>query len=303
MAATAIDMTSAADSLVTYDVTQSDIAAVRAQYGGLAANTPEGYEAVRLAIAHVRTTRTAVEKRRVDLKASALSFGRKVDAVAKALTDQLLEIEEPLKAKKAEVDDAKAKAAAEKEAARVAEIEAKLTAERALKEAEERAAREAEDQRLREERARLDAERAKLEEDRRAAEEVERQRQQAARAEREAIEAERRKVEMDRQATERAEFERQAKVDAELRAAEKAERDRRAAEEKRIADAEQAEADRRRLEALRPDVEKINAYAAALRALEAPQLASRTATAALAVAMEDVLGVAASLEAFARANT
>lgn len=66
---------SASAALVTYDVSAAEIAATRAKYAPLSCETSAAYEEVRLAIAHVRDTRVAVEKRRVELKADALAYG------------------------------------------------------------------------------------------------------------------------------------------------------------------------------------------------------------------------------------
>ncbi|MDD5304859.1 MAG: hypothetical protein PHS14_17315, partial [Elusimicrobia bacterium] len=134
--------------LVRYDVTEAQIAETKAKFSALSADTWKGYEEVRLAIAQVRDTRVAVEKRRVELKADALAYGRLVDSEAKRFTNLLLEIEEPLKAKKAAVDDEKARKKAEEDAAKLRAIEAELAAKRAKEEAEARAAREAEEKRL-----------------------------------------------------------------------------------------------------------------------------------------------------------
>jgi hypothetical protein len=289
--------------LVRYDVTEAAIAAKKAQFASLNADTWKGYEEVRLAIAEVRETRVAIEKRRVELKADALAYGRLVDSEAKRLTNLLLEIEEPLKAKKAEVDEAKARAKAAEEAEKRRVIEEQLAAQRAEEAAREKAAREAEEARLAAEREALAAERKRLEEkaaaieaerqaalaERAAKEQVEAERvaaarkaeqdridaereklaterraqEEAARVEREALEAERRRVAAEREAAERAEFERQAKITAEREAVEKAERDR---IEKARREAE--------LAALRPDVEKVAAFVAQIRALEPPEVSS-----------------------------
>lgn len=136
---------------VVYEVTDDAIALKRGKYSLLKADTPQGYEQVRLAIADLRETRVAIEKRRKELKADSLEYGRKVDAVAKHLTEQIEAIESPLKALKAAVDEEKARVKAEKEAAAqkaIAEVEARLKAEA---------------DRLATERAALDAERAALE--------------------------------------------------------------------------------------------------------------------------------------------
>jgi dsDNA-specific endonuclease/ATPase MutS2 len=136
---------------VVYDVTDDAIALKRGQYAVLKADTKEGYEQVRLAIADCRETRSAIEKRRKELKADSLEYGRKVDAVAKHLTEQIEAIEGPLKAQKAAIDEEKARVKAEKEAAAqkaIAEVEARLKAEA---------------DRLAADRAALDAERAAME--------------------------------------------------------------------------------------------------------------------------------------------
>ncbi len=276
--------------LVTYPVTVAAIAETKAKYAGLSCDTPAGYEEVRLAIAHVRTTRVAVEDRRVALKADALAYGRLVDSKAKEITAMLLEIEEPLKAKKAAVDDEKARIKAEAEAVKLRALEAEIAANRARQEEEARLVREAEEKRLAEERAAIEAERAKLAEaqakldaERKAEQDridtaarIERERIDAEReklaaerrveedrqrVEREKIEAERRAVAAEREKAERAEFERQAKIRAEQEAIEKIERERVAAE-KRAAE----------LAALRPDLEKVAAFAAQVRALKPPDL-------------------------------
>ena len=58
---------------VVYDVTDDAIALKRGKYALLSADTREGYEQVRLAIADCRETRSAIEKRRKELKADSLA--------------------------------------------------------------------------------------------------------------------------------------------------------------------------------------------------------------------------------------
>ena len=98
------------DSMITYPVSKGEIETLRAKYSGLSASTPKGYEQVRLAIGDCRDLRVKIEKRRKELKADSLEFGRKVDTVAKHLTSEIESIEEPLALLKSEVDEAKAKA-------------------------------------------------------------------------------------------------------------------------------------------------------------------------------------------------
>lgn len=301
-------------ALVTYAVTEEQIAETNARYAALSCDTPKGYEEVRLAIAEVRDARVAVEKRRVELKADALAYGRLVDSKAKELTAMLLEIEEPLKAKKQAVDDEKARIRAEAEAAKRAAIEAEIATRRAEEEEKARLVREAEERRLAEVRAALEAERAKLaeaqaaleaarkaEEDRREAERKAEEERLAAirraeeerlaverraeeerqRAERAALEAERKAVAAAREAQERAEFERQAKLRAEREAAEKAERAKREATE---------------AEARRPDVEKVRTFAAQLREIAMPTVNDAVLADALVVAWDALGSIADELE-------
>jgi len=115
--------------LIEYDVTDEAIATLKDKYTGLTADNNEQYGQVTKAIADVRNLRTSVEKRRKELKAEALDYGRKVDAKAKDITARLLEVEEPLKAVKQVVDDKRAKLKAEveeKERKRVEDIKAAI---------------------------------------------------------------------------------------------------------------------------------------------------------------------------------
>jgi colicin import membrane protein len=231
-------------SVITYEVTEAAIEAKRAEYAALEATTPQGYEAVRLAIADARTTRVAIEKRRVELKAGALEFGRKVDVEAKRLTALIESIEQPLAAKKQAIDDEKARVKAEAESARLREIEERLKAERAAEEARLKAIRDAEEARLAEERARLEAERAALAEERAKAEAAARAEREAEDARQAVLAAERRKEEeaaAERRRAEQQEMDRQrAELDAKREAIEAADRARRAEDDARA----KAEAER-----------------------------------------------------------
>ena len=315
--------------LVTYDVNEAALAKTREECALLTCDTPQGYEAVRVAIGHLRTTRVAIEKRRVELKAGALAFGRLVDSEAKRFTLLIAEIEDPLSAKKAAVDDEKDRIKREAEAEKIRALEAEIAANRARQEADAKAIRDAEDKRLAEERKALEAERAALAEERRQAEakaaearavlekaerveaakreaerakladerRAEEERQRAARkaeedrqrAEREAIDAERRKVAAEREKAERAEFERQAKIKAEAEAVAKAERDRLAAAERQA-----------RLDALKPDVEKVRAFAQAIRELTPPKPRSKEAKVVISTAVSALNAVAVTLDADAK---
>lgn len=283
---------------VSYEITPEKIESKRAQYEALTADTPAGYEAVRVAVADCRTTRVAIEKRRVELKADALAFGRRVDAVAKELTSLVESIEEPLKLKKAAVDEEKERIRAEKAAEERRKIEEGLRVLREAKEAEERAAREAEEARLAEERAALAAERAALAEKELEQAMRERAAREALRIEREALEAERRKIEAEREAAIELERLARARVQAEADARELARREAIAAEEERVADAERAEALRLRLEALQPDQVKLARLAPELRAISLPSMATEDGAAVLNFVRERLEEALAALDTF-----
>lgn len=291
---------------VRYELTDEMIEATRERYAALEATTPKGYEEVRQAIAVVRGTRTSLEKRRVELKAEALDYGRRVDAEARRLTAIIESIEAPLVEKKQAVDDEKARIKAEHDAAKLAAIEARLLEERAAEEARLKAIRDVEEQRIAAERAQLEAERTALAEERRKADEatalaraaeeakqaeqrererVEREAEAARlRAEREALDRERQELEDVRRAQERVEFERKAQQQAEADAKARIEAE-------RIADAEREA----RIAELLPDAKKLNVFAAALLAIQAPAVKSSTAKRVLAAAVQDINGVAERL--------
>ena len=261
---------------VTFDITSDQIAAKRATFSALSADTPKGYESVRVAIGECRDIRVKIEKRRKELKACALEYGRRVDGTAKSLTAMVESLEEPLKLKKAAIDDEKARAKREKEEAERRAVEEQLRAEREAEEARIAAERAAEAERLRAEREELEKQRAQQEQER-AAENA------RLAAEREKMAAERREMEAERErlaaaaAAERraAEMEAQerarkaaAELEAERREMQK-ERERLAAiEAKRVA-AEKTEREAARLEALKPDLEKLATYRDQLLALAA----------------------------------
>jgi len=221
-----------------FEQTMAKIAETAAKYGALEATTPPGYKLVTRAIADCRGMRTAVDRRRKELNSDALEYQRAVNAVAVQLTGAIQEIESPLKARKAAVDDAKA---AEKEAKAAAEREAQLAI---IREAQEK----------------LEAERARQ----RAVEEA------RIAAEREELEKERRALAIERAIERQAATEERAKLDAERAAlaksqaaAAEAERERARIEAEEIA---KAAAEKRRLE-LAPEIEKLSGWADQIEAV------------------------------------
>jgi NADH dehydrogenase [ubiquinone] 1 alpha subcomplex assembly factor 7 len=247
--------------LVTrYGVTPEQIEAKKKTYAALTCDTREGYEQVRLAIAECRTTRVQVEAKRKELKAGALEYGRRVDAVAKQLTGLVEEIETPLQEKKDAVDQAKARAKAEKEAQEKAALEAQLKAEREAEEARLKAEREAEAARLAAQREAQRIEAEKLAAERRAFEEEQARAKAAAekaaaesraKAEEEArkLAEERRKLEEAREAEELRQRVAREQEEARLAAV-------RAEEEAKL-DAARAEVQRQRRDTARLEAERL----------------------------------------------
>lgn len=260
---------------VTYPVTKDEIARIRAEYTPLAkldATNPEHYDEIRVAIGKLRSARTAVEVRRKDLKAGALSYGRAVDGEAKELTTLLEAIEDPLQAMKDAVDGERERVKREAEKADLLALEAKIKADREAEEARVKAEQAAAAAKLAEERATFEAVRAKADAER-SAEDARRAEEQAKLdAQRSEIEAAGRKLREEQEAAARVETERAARA--------KAEEDAKTAAARAAADAEQArvaaEQEAARIEAMRPDIEKLRAWATEIAAFagDAPEVAS-----------------------------
>lgn len=101
---------------------ETAVAVMREKYlpltiGGV--DDKKGFDAVYKARQDVKSTRVAVEKKRKELKADALEFGRSVDGAAKRITDLLTPIEDHLKSQEDEYNKQKEaiKKAAEEAAA------------------------------------------------------------------------------------------------------------------------------------------------------------------------------------------
>lgn len=246
-----IEVVSDPEIINAYGVDVSAIAAKKAACEALSFDTPAEYRASSKELSEVKGTRVGIEKRRKEMNADALEYTRKVNTTAKQLTAMVLEIEEPLQAKKDAADAAKkaAKEAEEEkkreavaaqmraiheaEEKRLAEERAELDRRRAEQEAREQAVQE----RLAAEREAFEAEKRAAAEARHKADEAERNRP-AAEAEKLAeekrqLEAERAAIAAQREATELAEAERLAKIEAERVAVEAAKQAEAAAEHKR----------------------------------------------------------------------
>lgn len=98
------------NELITYDVTESQLAKLREDYLPLIVTGPEdkqGYEVVKTARIKIKGLRVSVEKRRKELKQESLDFGRLVDHRARTITEGLEVIEGHLQAQQDIVDKEK----------------------------------------------------------------------------------------------------------------------------------------------------------------------------------------------------
>jgi len=76
----------------------------------------KGYKTVAEGLSYIVSKRTAIEKKRKELKADSLEFGRRVDGRAKEITDMLSPIETHLKSEKEVIDNQLAEIELRKEA-------------------------------------------------------------------------------------------------------------------------------------------------------------------------------------------
>ena len=285
--------------MVKYDISEAAIAEMSKKYMGLVVKDPddaEGFKAAHNARIIVKGKRVEVEKKRVELKADALKYGRAVDSEAKRITALLQPIEDHLIAQEKVVTDEKERIEREKQEAEQARLEAIEREKREAEEARIRAEREAEQKKLAEERAALEAERQRM-----AAERLEAEAAQQAERERIAAIEAKQKAEADRIAAEKAriaqeEAERQRVAQAKAQAAKEAQE----AREREEAAKKAAEVERKRLEALRPDAEKVRAYGVALYNLASkrPAVETEAANKFLNAATERVEAIAAQCSTF-----
>jgi DNA repair exonuclease SbcCD ATPase subunit len=281
------------------------------QYGSVTKiENPKDYELVRVAIGEHRTLRVAVEKERKTLVDGAVKWQRDVNTVAKEITAEIEASEERLKAIKQAVDDQKEnERKAKAEAERLA-LEAKIKAEREAEEARLKAQREAEEAKLKADREEVERQAAAIRAEREAFAKAKREAEEEARKAREKVEADAReaqakieaeqaKLRAEKERLDRLEFERQAREKAEAEAKAKAEADRIEAERQKAEAEEQAKRDAERAEALKPDKEKIAAFAKKIRALKPPTCQTEEGSKIIVLAMAKILETAEYLEDFA----
>lgn len=297
---------------ITYDVQRELITQIADEYMPLTVSGIDdkaGLEAVHKARMEVKNLRVRIEKRRKQLKAESLEYGRQVDSAAKELTDLLTPIETHLENEEAIVAREKARLEREAEGKRqamirerfnclsecsfpggnsylegdiarftVAEFSAVLDSERVAKAAfdERMAAEKAERERI--------AEQQRIEAERLAKERAELERQRREQVEAQAkIDAEQKRLLEAELEQKRLAFLEKAKAEAAEKARLEAiaEQERKAAEAKAKAEADERE--RQRIEALRPDCEKLITIADRVRDIDVPVLSKAAAPAACEV--------------------
>ena len=276
---------------IEYPIALAKVDELKAKYGVLTIaglNDKAGFAAVDEARKDVKTLKVKVENRRVELKAVALEYGKKVDSAARLIREPLEELERSLATKQKvvtdEVDRLRREAEEKLKAEKAAKLKTRmydLHAVRAYLSPSEVEAlsddqfTEVLDQKQRAEFERIEAEKALKQQQ---AEEAERQR-----AEREQLAAER--AELDRQKAEHTAEQR--KIEDEKTRLAKIETDRLEEIERQKLEAERVErelieaqenekretAARVRSEQLRPDREKLLAFADQVESLPIPAVA------------------------------
>jgi len=101
-----VDLKNGTVEVVEYSQTNAALAALRQKYSVVPdANTEEGYAWVKAGIKELTGLRTSLEAARKREKEPHLQAGRILDAEAKRITEELVKLEDPMKAAKKEVDD------------------------------------------------------------------------------------------------------------------------------------------------------------------------------------------------------
>lgn len=101
-----VDLEKGTVEVTEYSTTNAALAALREKYAVVPdANTEEGYDLVKNGIKELTTLRTSLEAARKREKDPYLHAGRIIDAEAKRITEELVKLEDPMKAAKKEVDD------------------------------------------------------------------------------------------------------------------------------------------------------------------------------------------------------
>ena len=220
--------------LKKYNLPDAKIAELKDKYLKLKVKSIEdidAYMACKSAHQEVKGLRVAIEKKRIELKASSLAFGKAIDTEAKRITVGISEIEDHLLKQRKVVDDEKKRLQEERER------KEKEEQDRVKKEEEDRLEKirqeqEEKERQLKEQQDKIDADNRKIEEEKEA------NRLEKERLEREKVEAEQAKKKVEQDEKDRVECEKnraeeleKVKKDA-AETAKKKEQDRVAREEK-----------------------------------------------------------------------
>ena len=287
--------------VVEYDITKAAIKEMSNKFMPLCINgldDTEGFEAVHNARMVVKGKRIEVEKRRKELKADALAWGKKVDSEAKKIFQLLKPIEDHLKAEEDSIVNEKKRLEEEKaaleqlriqkridnfakygttisyfDAAAMSDDEYSTALEKLKDEYRAEQVRIAKEKRLEEERIAREEEARKAEDERLRKERAELERIKAEQEEAQRkIDAEKKLIEEQKRKEEerlyRIEVEKQAKIEAEARAKQVAEQ----AEKDKIAKQKAEEERKAKEEALLPDKEKLLLFIDKLRAVKNPEI-------------------------------
>lgn len=120
-----VDIENGTVNVAEYSATDAALALLKEKYAVVPdVNTDEGYAFVKDGIKELTTLRTSLEAARKREKEPYLQAGRIIDAEAKRITAQLVQLEDPMKVAKKEVDD---RIERERQA-RIARLQAKVDA-------------------------------------------------------------------------------------------------------------------------------------------------------------------------------
>jgi myosin heavy subunit len=101
-----VDLVKGTVEVAEYSATTAALALLKEKYAVVPdANTTEGYALVKAGIKELTGLRTSLEAARKREKAPHLQAGKIIDDEAKRITDELVALEDPMKAAKKEVDD------------------------------------------------------------------------------------------------------------------------------------------------------------------------------------------------------
>ena len=246
--------------LAKYDLPAATITKLQKKYMDVKVSNPEdidNYMFARSGYKEVSKLRIDIEKKRVELKADALAFGKAVDGEAKRLKLPLEAIEAHLMVQRKIVEDEQARIKKAKEDAILAE-EARIKQEEEARLEAQRAEQEAKERELKERQEKIEAqEKAVADEKKRIQDEETRKQEETARA---------------------LEIETERKEAADLAVKQEAEK-RRLADEQRIKDEQLAKLKKEHDELMKPDREKLNILADALIGFPYPALTSKEAQA------------------------